>query len=71
MHAAVLLALSAALLDLAVSGPDPSHPILWLLLAIAAKYEVRKAPSIAERGMRTPKYKITGEHVLPGACSHY
>jgi hypothetical protein len=65
MHASVLLALSAALLDLAFSGPDPSHPILWLLLAVAAKYEARKLPARGQRGMRAPKYRIANEHVLP------
>ncbi len=47
IHGAVLFGLSAVLLDLVVSAPEISYPIVWLLFAIAAKFATAREPQSA------------------------
>ncbi len=49
IHGAVLFTLSVALLDLFISGPEATQPILWLLFAIAARLAVPRRLPLAVR----------------------
>jgi hypothetical protein len=49
MHGAVLVGLSALLLNLFVSAPELTSPITWLLFAMAAKFAPRGSTTMPAR----------------------
>lgn len=58
MHGAVLVGLSSLLLNLFVSAPELTSPIIWLLFAMAAKF-AQSAPAAAPERVIQP-YPETG-----------
>jgi hypothetical protein len=48
LHGAVLVALSAVLLDLMASAPELANPVIWLLFAVAAKLASDRTPPFAQ-----------------------
>jgi hypothetical protein len=57
LHGAVLVALSAVLLNLIVSAPELANPVIWLLFAVAAKLAHDPSPALSGRINTAPWLK--------------